>query len=285
MATWTGSMPDGPPGRGAVGEAGTEVRAERLDLQSAAQAHVDRWLPGRRSRRVPIARFGRARVRLDEEFCREVAACYDAADGSADDPVLLRRYESLKRQNLRLYQAATDAGVAVEPWRGEGQPYRDSSDLCGSVALTRRLQVYLTGAGHGPPSDTGAHPLREPSGVREGGVEFRHNDLLRAVHDLFGHVMFGHGFGPKGEFLATRCQMHLYTRDVHPVLFTEQIGQLCWFFFGPHLLTRTGRLPVRGEPGYVPPSRRPYPRQKVFTYPDHFLDAFHAMFQLEEEPG
>ena len=39
-----------------------------------------------------------------------------------------------------------------------------------------------------------------------------------------------------------------------------------------------GTLPRRGEPGYVPPPRRPYPPQKQLVYDRRTLDRFAGLF-------
>ena len=234
-------------------------------------------------RRQLLSRLGGVTARLDENFCREVAKYYERAPALDLRGRLITAYDLLKRETLQQYRAIVDAGVEVKPWRGGGQPYRDSRHLRHCVSRTGKLYVYLSSAGHGPhgPAEPGFHPLREPSGVRVDGVEFCYNDLFRATHDIFGHVMFGNGFGLKGEFLATFCQMHFYSREAHHPLFTEQIGQICWFYYGPHLLDRAGRLPERDAPGYLPADQRPYPEQKVFAFPQRFLDAFGDLFELE----
>jgi len=94
------------------------------------------------------------------------------------------------------------------------------------------------------------------------------------VHDLFGHVLHRAPFSPGGEFLATYGHLQICSPEVLPVLFAEHVAQICWFYFGPHLRDRHGRLPRRGEPGYVPPEKRPYPEQKVVAFPDHMLNRF-----------
>ncbi|MGI5201829.1 hypothetical protein ACQEU6_09650 [Spirillospora sp. CA-108201] len=261
----------------------TEERPAGVDLSSLAQRHVDQWAPAG-GRGPSIGRLARTAVRLDEDYCRAVAAYYDRAPLRGGDAGLHRRYDRLKRQNLRQFRSIVEAGIEIVPWLGEGQPYGGSRDLRESVLRTGRLHVYLTSSGHGPSPASGDHPLAGPSGVVVDGVEFCHNDLFRAVHDIFGHVMLGNGFGPMGEFLAAFCHMHTYSRDVHPILFTEQIGQICWFFYGPHLLDGAGGLPTAGEPGHLPPARRPYPEQKVFAFPVRFLDAFTSLFQSERSP-
>ena len=182
-----------------------------------------------------------------------------------------RRYGRFHCENLQQYQAILDAGITVQPWPGPGQPYRGSADLCTSVRSTGVLHVFLTSAGHGPGRTVVAHPMLEPSGIVVDGVEFSHNDVFRAVHDIFGHVMPDNSFSARGEFKASFCHMRMYSDDVHPVLFTEQTAQICWFFFGPH-----------GDTD----GQRPYPEQKVFEFPQHFLDTFNSMFvtSATEEP-
>ncbi|ONI76328.1 hypothetical protein ALI144C_37365 [Actinosynnema sp. ALI-1.44] len=214
---------------------------------------------------------------LDEGFCRDVAAVFDAAPLLDFDTELAEQYLIFKSENLRQLAALTEAGLRVRPWRQPGQPYATSRELRESVLHTGTLYVYMTMSGHGPGEVTGFHPLRAPSGVRADGVDFTHNDVFRAVHDVFGHVAEDVDFGPRGEFIATKSHLRMYPDEVLPVLFTEQIGQICWFFFGPHLADSTGRLPRPGEPGYLPPARRPYPPQKVFPYPVGILSRFREL--------
>ncbi|WP_253774887.1 crotonobetainyl-CoA--carnitine CoA-transferase [Goodfellowiella coeruleoviolacea] len=222
----------------------------------------------------------RFRLTFDERFCLEHADLFDRAPALAWDDETADRYELFKQENLAQYRAIRAAGLEVRPWSDEGQPYRDSRDLARRVRESGVLHVFLTAAGHGPGRPTGFHPLRTPSGVVEHGVELTHNDVFRVVHDVFGHVMHGHSFGPRGEFRAVRTHLAMYPARVHPVLLTEQVGQICWFFYGPHLRV-AGRVPARGEPGYTPPEQRPYPEQKVFPLPAHHVARFLGLFKEE----
>ncbi|WFE36383.1 crotonobetainyl-CoA--carnitine CoA-transferase [Micromonospora sp. WMMD975] len=216
-----------------------------------------------------------------EDLGLRIAAAYERAAGPPDR-VTLAGYRLLKAENLALYHAAVRAGVRVVPWRGHGQPYADSADLRERVRRTGTLAVYLTRDGHGPGPATDPHPMREPSPVTVDGVDFTHNDVFRAVHDLFGHVLLGASFGPGGEFRATWCHLGMYPPEAHQVLFAEQIGQICWFFYGPHLLGPDGRPRRPGDPGYLPPSRRPYPEQKVVRLDDHLFEEFRTLFHRGE---
>ncbi|OLT29944.1 hypothetical protein BJF83_09605 [Nocardiopsis sp. CNR-923] len=246
-----------------------------FDFEEIAEDYLARRFPGgHRS----VAGLARARLDWDEAYCRSVARHFDRADNRAATPALERAYRVLHRENLRQLRALLDAGLRVEPWLGDGQPYRDSARLRRGVDSSGVLYVYLTSAGHGPGGGAGAHPMREPSPVVLGGVRFSHNDVFRAVHDVFGHVMHGNGFGPRGEFRAAHCHMHMYPDEARPVLFAEQVAQISWFYFGPHLADPNGRVPSRGEPGYVPPAQRPYPEQKLLEPPDRLVEAFLALF-------
>lgn len=234
-------------------------------LASAAESYVARSFPALARQGEPLCRRGRATLRWNPDYCRAVARWFDRAPQLAFNSRLNRLYQRFSWETRQQYEVIREAGITVEPWLRPGQPYRDSDGLRAAVRSTGVLHVYLTDSGHGV-GRAGYHPLREPSGLVVGGVEFRYNDLFRAVHDLFGHVMFDNGFSARGEFRATFCHMGMYTPEVHPLLFTEQIAQISWYFFGPHL--------ERGEP-------RRYPDQKVFEFPPWFLDEFRKLFVLD----
>ncbi|WP_320066159.1 hypothetical protein [Micromonospora sp. RTGN7] len=251
-------------------------------LTAAAQAYVDRrpWLPGHGT---PVDRPADPPGPLDENLALRIAAAYHRATGPPDRATLAG-YDRFKAENLAQLREASAAGIRVRPWRGPGQPYRDSAELRDRVRRSGTLAVYLTREGHGPGPVTAPHPLREPSPVTADGVVFTHNDVFRAVHDLFGHVMLGNSFGPRGEFRAAWGHLRMYSRQTHPVLFAEQVGQICWFFYGPHLLDAAGRPRSPSDPGYVPPSRRPYPEQKVTVLDRRLLEEFTSLFDGRETP-
>lgn len=234
-----------------------------VGLTEVAQAYIDRWSHGGDGRRETVSSLADAELRWDEGYCRRVAEYFDHAPLLVHDERLARRYNRFQQENLEQYQAIRDTGIAVRPWLAPGQPYRRAADLRSSVRSSGVLHVYLTSDGHGPDSGRGHHPMREPSGIVVDDVEFSHNDVFRAVHDIFGHVLPGNSFSARGELKASFWQMWMYSADVHPVLFTEQIAQTCWFFVGPHLAAG---------------GRRRYPDQKVFEFPRHFLDEFMDLF-------
>jgi hypothetical protein len=242
------------------------------DISAAAKAYVRRWFPDRAPLLVQLS------ARLDQTYCRDVAEYYDRAPRFAPDARLKQLYDLLKQENLKQYRAVLDADIKVVPWTKKGQPYYGFGHLVKQVCATRKLYVYLTRIGHGPARSIGYHPLRTQAGISASGIELCHNDVFRVVHDVFGHILFGKSFGLRGEFEAAYGHLGMYPEDLLPVLFTEQIGQICWFFCGPHLADRAGRLRSPGDPAYLSPAERPYPEQKVFLFPQRFVDEFAASF-------
>lgn len=235
-----------------------------LDVATIARAYLDRYLPERTLVRPALRTF-------DERFCREVGAWYDWAQSTYDPPTA-RAYDLFKRESRAQYETIVAAGVRVEPWldRERDQPYLSSTELCRSVRETGVLYVYLTANGHGAgPGGNGDHPMHEDAGIRIHGVEFCYNDLFRAVHDFFGHVMHGNSFGPRGEFKATYDHMQMYSDAIHPVLAAETICQVCWFFYGPHL-SGVDDPPV---------TDRPYSEQKTLLLPKHYMERYRSFFE------
>jgi hypothetical protein len=270
-------LPDAPSHTG--GAASDSVTAELLTVAQRCRdrdARASAWPPADLSRLADLA------VALDEDFCRDVADRYERAPLLAYDHALARRYDQAKQESRRQYEDVLEAGIAVEPWLRPGPPYRDSGELVRQVRRTRTIRVLLTRNEHGPPGHAGFHPLREPSPVTAAGVRLLYNDLIRTVHDVFGHVMFGADFGLVGELKAAYCHLALHSEDAQSVLFNEQVAQTCWFYFGPHLRGDDGRPRKPGERGYLAPRARPYPRQKVFAADPEDLARFRRMFFLRQ---
>jgi hypothetical protein len=250
------------------------------DPVAVARRYLERRRPAARALPGRLADPAAGLGRLGEAFCREVADHFAEQPPRSWTAELERRYALLRAETRWQFDVIERSGIQVEPWLDAGQPYRDATELDAGVRGTGILYVFLSRAGHGPVgSGEGGHPLLIGSGIVRNGVEFEYNDLLRAVHDFFGHVMFGNGMSLDGEFRAGYCNLVMYPDEVRPVLFAEHLSQVCWFFCGPHLRTTDGRLPARDEPDWLHPVRRPYPQQKVFGCPPGFLQRFIASFE------
>lgn len=224
-------------------------------------------------------------LHMDGVVCRSIADWYDQAPLTSGTKEEALQYQILKEGTLDQFELLRENGVSIEPWLSEGQPYTSSAAMSDQLHAEKKLYVFLTSNGHGQtngaqdgqrPDD---HPMLEPSPVTTHGVRLLFNDLFRAVHDVFGHAAHGNRFTARGEFMAAWDHMKMYRPACHPVLLSETVGQICWFYFGPHVRRPDGTVPRPSDPDYVPPSRRPYSPQKTVPMPDELLSAFRSLFK------
>lgn len=247
----------------------------RVDAFFTAQRYV---AARSRGRRLPT----QVEVDLDPRVCLAIADWFDAARESSGDPQEKYQYEILKEETIRQFEAILEAGVEVRPWLESGQPYVGSKQLRRDVTEAGRIYVYLTSNGHGQGGsspDSVKHPMVELTHYDFAGIRFTYNDVFRVVHDFFGHVARGSSFAARGEFIATWDHCQMYPEDCRQVLLTETIGQICWFYYGPHLRDADGRVLAPGSPGYITPGDRPYSSQKITPLPQELVDAFLSLFK------
>lgn len=93
-------------------------------------------------------------------------------------------------------------------------PYANSAAMFADVAAGR-LRVFA--------SKDGDHPL----------LTGEQNTQFRAVHDLFGHAMSEHGFGPLGEERAYWEHARMFDAVALRALATETRGQNSYVNYGP----------------------------------------------------
>jgi len=223
-------------------------------------------------------------LRSYENFCIEVGRVYDEAVDCAGDPRVAVGYQALKAETAAQFAAMVSAGLAVRPWLGDDQPYRSSRDLRAQVTTAGALFVFLTRRGHGKLTGvTPGHPMCRDSGVVIDGEPLLYNDLFRAVHDGIGHVLYVNDFSLSGELQAAFAHMRMYSPRAVAALLTETVGQICWFYRGPHMLTSGGRPLQPGDLGYSPPRSRPYPDQKAFLFSEHLIARFRGQFEEVSE--
>ncbi len=191
---------------------------------------------------------------VDEALAARIADCYEDLPHAPHDPDVAISYAAFKAQILGQWRHLEGSGWMVEPWLKDGQPYSDSAAM---VADARAGHLFIFRGGDFPEG----HLLAAPSGVRRGGLELSFNDLFRAVHDVFGHALYGNGFGPRGEDHAWRTHAAMFSPAALPSMSAETRGQNAWVNFGRH---------VRGQ--NIPARDRPYARQKNALLPSKFLD-------------
>ncbi|NOS67901.1 MAG: hypothetical protein HOO67_06110 [Candidatus Peribacteraceae bacterium] len=214
---------------------------------------------------------------LNPELKKQLADFYESAKSAPEDPAVQASYQALARETLAQYKAMTDAGYTIEPFKGEGEPYKSSADAVADIRENKHLYFLKTEGAFGSGPDIGSNnPMLNDSGVVLGGDRLMVNDVFRAVHDFFGHGKEGYQFGPRGEFNAWRTHSEMFSPDAQGALAAETLAQNSWVNFGKHLRNADGSVPVKGEAGYIPPQNRPFASQKNIVVPKELIERARA---------
>lgn len=186
-------------------------------------------------------------AKINVEQATRIAAAYDAAEHAPSDPLVKSSYEAFKQETQDQWDYLHRQGVKFEPWKGKGQPYKNSAEMQADAAKGHLW--YFTGGDM--PAD---HPMAEQM---EDGVSY--NDAFRAVHDYFGHAKDGNQFGPRGEENAWRTHSQMYTARARGAMTAETRGQNSWVNFGP-----------KGAENRANPKNTQYAPQKATLLPNEF---------------
>ena len=225
-------------------------------------------------------------VLVDYERAKRVADEYERMQHRPGDAEVSASYEAFKEEILAQYNFLVDQGVKFVPWAGgltDRQPYANSREMLDDVAKGH-LYYYKTVN----PKDPGSfgqtkseqelssrnNPMLEDIGKdvkdSDGNVHKQtYNDILRAVHDYFGHGKEGYQFGWHGEYNAWRQHARTFSDEAQSALANETTGQNSWQNFGEHIRRNDGSIPERDDSDFIPLNdpRRPFAEQKVGLMP------------------
>lgn len=210
-----------------------------VDIQNIAAAYC-------RDNLMPPPKEGHY-VRVNPERATIIASFYDVLEVDRSyDPVVRGAYKELELELFHQWYAITDRGYVLEAWTHDGQPYANSREMRDDVRENKHLYFFTGGE---------EHPLLN---CRWSSTGFTSNEMLRAVHDIFGHATEGYGFGARGEENAWIHHSMMFTKEAQRALTTETRGQNSWVNFGPY--------------SHLPVTERPYADQKVALLPDWCCD-------------
>jgi 8-oxo-dGTP pyrophosphatase MutT (NUDIX family)/ribosomal protein S18 acetylase RimI-like enzyme len=200
-------------------------------------------------------------VKINPEHGARIAHAYEGMRHAPDDPHVQSAYGALSRETREQFQHLLNSGLKIsriEP--GQENPYRSSKDLFHDLQHNNHLWFFPTDQGFGSQGQPVQHPLLQESGFSHRGKPLLDNDVFRIVHDVFGHAVHGHGFGPKGEHAAYLVHRQMYSPEAGKALASETMGQNNWVNWGPH-----------GEANRRNPSQTKYADQKAGLLPDEIL--------------
>lgn len=217
-------------------------------------------------------RPSRAYGNIDPELSKEIADHYEQAKSDPNDPTVRASYAALSKEVMDQYRAITDAGYTIEPYEGDGEPYKNSAQAVADIRDNKHLYFLQTDKAFGHGGKPSENPMLADSGVVVNGHALPVNDVFRAVHDFFGHGKEGYQFGPRGEFNAWRAHSEMFSPEAQGALAAETLAQNSWVNFGKHLRNAEGNVPAKGEPGHVEHPNRPFAEQKNVSIPSDMID-------------
>jgi hypothetical protein len=91
-------------------------------------------------------------------------------------------------------------------------PYTSAKEMRLSVATTGKIRIY---------TEWGGHPF----------LTKEENNVSRAVHDVFGHLVCGCPFTFQGEYSSYLEQRRYYPQWTWKVLFAEIPAQTCAYYY------------------------------------------------------
>jgi len=199
---------------------------------------------------------------LNPKLGEKLADFYDSAKSDPTDPAVQKSYRALADETLAQYKAMTDAGYTIEPFKGEGEPYKNSDEAIADIRDNKHLYFLQTEKTYGAEGEakTSANPMLADSGIKIDGQKLLVNDVFRAVHDFFGHGKEGYQFGPRGEFNAWRAHSEMFSPEAQGALAAETLAQNSWVNFGKQ---------VRGKELAL--KDRPFAEQKAIIVPDELI--------------
>ena len=134
----------------------------------------------------------------------------EAPDGVDPRPGVREAYKAMMVQMREQYKILTEElGYTVEAV--DYDPYVTFDEMMQDMVDNKRLKIMAT-------SVTGSHPL----------LTDEENDILRAVHDAFGHAATGRGFDRHGEEAAYQAHLSMFNDVAQQALASEFRAQTAY---------------------------------------------------------
>ncbi|GAW16716.1 hypothetical protein ANO14919_061530 [Xylariales sp. No.14919] len=182
----------------------------------------------------------RTYAKVDKAKAARIASIYDELQPTPHDAETQASYDALVRETMAQWRVIKATGLQVEyspKSKGGAEPYPNPRRLILDVTQNNHLFVNPTRVSYGdePYNPDSSNPmLAEVPDERISGEIPLVNDILRIVHDYFGHTREGLGFRSQGEYNAWRSHLAMYSPLAGRAMTTEMWGQTCWINYGPY---------------------------------------------------
>jgi hypothetical protein len=178
-------------------------------------------------------------AKVDKNKAKRIACLYDELEPTPHDELTQASYRALADETLAQWQIIKATGLQVEynPTKtGAPDPYSNPRRLIIDTKQNNHLFVTSTRSAYGSVQferDPFNPLLDDVPDERISGEVPLVNDILRVVHDYFGHAREGLGFRPEGEYNAWRGHLAMYSPLAKRAMTIEMWVQNCWINYGP----------------------------------------------------
>lgn len=174
--------------------------------------------PSSLAKQSAIGRTHLAAVEGSPEYKKAIFDAYSQQMPDVLEQAGAKHYDDLLEKAYRQLAVETNDQFNALPVNmsfhrnGEGN-YRGAREMAGDVLGNRHLYVFQGGEPHDFLRNVDPH-----TGLNE-------NEKFRAVHDLFGHAIYGNEFGPHGEEKAWGIHQQMYSPLARLAMTAETRGQ------------------------------------------------------------
>jgi hypothetical protein len=211
-------------------------------------------------------------ISLSEKDAMRVADAYDEMKHDPNNPKVQSAYNSLITEIKKQADLLLNAGYKFELSTKE-RGYNSSSEMIKDVKDNKHIFIDPSSENFGTTREFNQDNIGlADSGYKDiNGNPLTNVEVIRAVHDVFGHAKFGTQFGAIGEENAWRVHMSMFSPEAQKALTATTRGQNSWVNFGKHM-RKDGEVIKKGEKGYMSPTERPFAEQKIGLLPEWTTD-------------
>jgi hypothetical protein len=210
---------------------------------------------------------------VSQKDAMRVADAYEEMEHSPEDPEVKQGYAELIQQIGKQADILIKSGYKFQLAKlGEGYN-SDSSKMVADVRDNKHIFIDASSQNFGTTREFDNENVGlADSGFKDiNGVSLTNVEVIRAVHDVFGHAKYGTQFGAVGEENAWRAHMSMLTPLAQKALTATTRGQNSWVNFGPHMRAN-GEMLKKGDEGYLAANERPFAEQKIGFLPEWAMD-------------
>lgn len=214
----------------------------------------------------------RLTLAVSESDAMRVADAYDEMKHDPENPIVKEAYDKLIEEIKLQADMLLNAGYKFELSKEE-RGYKTSADMVADVRDNKHIFIDPSSENFGTTREFNQDNIGlADSGYKDiNGNPLTNVEVIRAVHDVFGHAKFGTQFGAVGEENAWRVHMSMFSPEAQKALTATTRGQNSWVNFGKHM-RKDGEVLKKGDEGYMSPTERPFAEQKIGLLPEWATD-------------